>query len=131
MSNEFKVWEEWFKQADYDLDTAQTMLDSRRYHYAIFMAHLAVEKSLKGRISRSGQVHPPKTHDLHYLCSLLKIPVPEAHQEFIDGLNDLSVPIRYPENLESLLSQFGPEQCGQVLTAARSFVQWIKQNEYP
>ncbi len=39
---------EWLTQADYDLDTAQDMLDKGRNFYAVFMAHLAIEKALKG-----------------------------------------------------------------------------------
>lgn len=39
--------EEWFKQADYDLGTAEAMFRSRRYIYSIFMCHLCLEKALK------------------------------------------------------------------------------------
>lgn len=56
--------EEWFFQADYDLDTARYMLDGGRRFYAVFMAHLAVEKALRGVYQHRLKVAPPKTHDL-------------------------------------------------------------------
>ena len=40
--------QEWQRQADYDMDTAEYMYAGGRYVYAVFMCHLAVEKTLKG-----------------------------------------------------------------------------------
>ena len=43
-----KTSQEWLKQADYDMKTAEIMFDNKRYFYAVFMCHLSVEKALKG-----------------------------------------------------------------------------------
>ncbi|MDO9528114.1 MAG: HEPN domain-containing protein [Syntrophales bacterium] len=40
--------QEWLRQADYDMDTAEYMLSGGRYFYAVFMCHLSIEKALKG-----------------------------------------------------------------------------------
>jgi hypothetical protein len=37
-------YEEWFFQSDYDLETAQHMIQSGRNVYCIFMCHLSLEK---------------------------------------------------------------------------------------
>lgn len=37
-----KAKEEWQRQADYDIETAQAMLDSGRYIYTVFMCHLSI-----------------------------------------------------------------------------------------
>ena len=60
-------YEEWLKQADYDMDTADAMFRSGRYFYAVFMCHLSIEKSLKGLYSKELAEVPPKTHNLLYL----------------------------------------------------------------
>jgi len=39
--------QEWLKQADYDMETAEIMFDNKRHIYAVFMCHLAIEKILK------------------------------------------------------------------------------------
>jgi HEPN domain-containing protein len=44
----FKPPVEWFKQADYDLETAEAMFITGRYIYTVFMCHLSIEKELKG-----------------------------------------------------------------------------------
>jgi HEPN domain-containing protein len=36
--------QEWLRQADYDMDTAEYMYAGGRYLYTIFMCHLALEK---------------------------------------------------------------------------------------
>lgn len=40
--------DEWLRQAEYDMETAEFMLNGGRYFYAVFMCHLAIEKALKG-----------------------------------------------------------------------------------
>ena len=40
--------QEWIRQADYDIDTAEFMFNGGRYFYAVFMCHLSIEKALKG-----------------------------------------------------------------------------------
>jgi len=41
--------QEWLKQADYDMDTAEFMFAGGRYFYAVFMCHLSIEKASKGK----------------------------------------------------------------------------------
>lgn len=53
--------QQWFDQSDYDLDTVAYMLDGRRFFYAVFMMHLAVEKALKGGCQLRSNNPPPPT----------------------------------------------------------------------
>ncbi len=67
MSNEkikFKLPEEWMRQAEYDIATAEVMLDAGRYIYAIFMTHLSLEKALKAFYTLVLEKEPPRTHNL-------------------------------------------------------------------
>lgn len=45
--------EEWPRQADYDMDTADFMFSGGRYFYAVFMCHLSLEKALKGSTEKN------------------------------------------------------------------------------
>jgi len=56
---------EWFRQSDYDIATAQALTDSGRYIYAVFMCHLSIEKALKGHYYKKFGEQAPKTHNLH------------------------------------------------------------------
>lgn len=57
---------EWFFQADYDMDTAESNFKSERYIYAIFMCHLSIEKAIKGLYFKKNQKEPPKHTALHF-----------------------------------------------------------------
>jgi HEPN domain-containing protein len=49
--------EEWLRQADYDMDTADYMFSGGRYFYAVFMCHLTSVRVLVEQIqliSRKG-----------------------------------------------------------------------------
>ena len=65
---------EWLSQSEYDLDTAQAMLDSGRYIYAVFMCHLAVEKALKALVVKRTENAPPRTHNLKFSWSDWRVP---------------------------------------------------------
>lgn len=61
-----KPAEEWLRQADYNMETAQAMFDAGRYLYVIFMCHLSLEKALKGMYTKILNETPPKIHNLNY-----------------------------------------------------------------
>ena len=91
--------EEWIRQAEYDMDTAELMFSGGRYLYAVFMCHLSIEKALKGLYYRRlGQV-PPKVHNLVYLLNKIGAKPPCPIARFMVKLNEASVATRYPENL--------------------------------
>jgi HEPN domain-containing protein len=129
MSTSYKLPEEWFKQADYDLGTAKSMLRSRRYIYTVFMCHLAIEKALKGIFAKKFRENPSKTHNLNYLFEEINLEIPEKFQDFIDNLNNLSVPTRYPDKLERLLQDFKKGVTKKTYNQTKELLQWLKKVE--
>jgi Uncharacterized conserved protein related to C-terminal domain of eukaryotic chaperone, SACSIN len=63
--------DEWFKQADYDIRTAEYLFKGRRYVYTVFMCHLSIEKALKGLYQKHLNEIPPKVHNLIFLIEKL------------------------------------------------------------
>ena len=43
-----KSVEEWVRQSDYDIETAEAMFKTERHIYCVFMCHLSLGKMLKG-----------------------------------------------------------------------------------
>jgi HEPN domain-containing protein len=118
-------WEEWFGQAEYDFGTAQAMVRARRYIYSIFMCHLCLEKILKGLLSKRDIV-PPKSHDLVYLLGMISRHIPEKHAEFLEMLNDVSVPTRYPEELSKLLTQYPRKRAVEIVQKTWEAKEWLQ-----
>lgn len=98
--------EEWLKQADYDLDTADYMFEGGRYFYTVFMCHLSIEKALKGLYQKRLNEMPPKTHNLVYLINKVGIKPPEDIGRFLVKLNQASVVTRYPEEPAKLQKEY-------------------------
>lgn len=122
-----KPYIEWFKQAEYDLETAEALFSSGKFIYTIFMCHLSIEKALKGLYSKNFQKSPPKTHNLNYLYELIQLNLEEDLQEFIDILNDLSVPTRYPDELERLLKDYDRNNTQNILERTKVLLSCLKK----
>jgi len=122
-----KAPEEWFRQAKYDYDTARAMFDAGRYIYTVFMCHLTIEKALKGVYAKGIQKNPPKTHDLTYLCKIIDLNPPDELQKFVDNLNDLSVPTRYPDEIQKLVKQYSKKKTADILESTRKGLLWLKE----
>ena len=118
--------EEWFRQADYDMDTAELMLNGKKYLYAVFMCHLALEKALKGIYSQRLRDLPPKTHNLIYLVEKTKLELPDDLYDFVFTINRVSVPARYPDNLERILQDYDMERTGEILHKGKVILKWLK-----
>ncbi len=129
MKKEFKASEEWFKQAAYDLETAEIMLKAGRYIYAVFMCHLSIEKALKGLYVKKFKKDPPKIHNLNYFCEKIGLDLPEEVQNFIDKLNNLSVPTRYPDEIEKLLRDYKKEPTEKVFSKTKELFLWLKKQK--
>ena len=118
--------EEWLKQADYDMDTADAMHGSGRYFYAVFMCHLSIEKALKGLYYKALDEVPPKTHNLLYLLNKIgKKPELEL-EKFIIKLNTASVATRYPDDLAKIQAAYTEEVTKDMIVKSKDLLKWIK-----
>lgn len=59
-----KVVDYWKDLSSYDLKTAESMLETKRYPYCLFMCHLATEKLLKAIVVKDTRKHAPHSHHL-------------------------------------------------------------------
>ena len=121
----------WLKLADYDIETARAMLDSRRFLYVGFMCHQTIEKALKAVISRDckeGEV-PPKIHDLSKLALRAKLfdLMTEEQQNFTEDLNPLNIEARYPEYKDEIAADLTRENCGDLIVETEELLRWIKK----
>lgn len=125
--DKIKSSQEWSRQAEYDMETARAMLDSGRYIYCVFMCHLSIEKSLKALYAKKLGKNPSKTHSLVYLAQSIQLDLPEQTKEFLEILDDVSVPTRYPEELEKLIKEYSKDRTKNILDNSRKALRWLKQ----
>ncbi|MGV8122514.1 MAG: HEPN domain-containing protein [Candidatus Xenobiia bacterium LiM19] len=118
--------EEWLKQADYDMDTADIMHNNKRHYYAVFMCHLSIEKALKGLFQQKTSTLPPKGHNLISLLQKSGVVYDEKTGVFLTMLNEVDVKTRYPDNLDRLIEQYPEKNVAEVLNKAKEALEWIK-----
>lgn len=119
--------EEWIRQAEYDMNTAEFMLTGGRYLYAVFMCHLSLEKALKGLYHRRLKEIPPKVHNLVYLLKKIGLKPPEPLGKFIVRLNEASVATRYPESLSKLQEEYTESVAKDIMARSKEVLAWIKK----
>lgn len=121
-----KKAEEWLRQSDYDIDTANYMFQGGRYFYAVFMCHLAIEKALKGLYFEKRHEIPPKTHNLYYLLNQIEIEPYEDMGKWIIRLNEANIATRYPDELNKLQQIYTESVVKSILTGSQEVIRWIK-----
>jgi HEPN domain-containing protein len=87
----------WLESAKYDLGVANAMFKARKYPYALFMGHLALEKLLKALAVKQTKVHAPFSHSLPYLAERSGINVPERIQVKLREFMEFHFEARYPD----------------------------------
>jgi HEPN domain-containing protein len=120
-----KDTQNWLALADYDLETARLMLASGRYLYVIFLCHLALEKSLKAHVSEATKAFPPKTHDLIALIKFSGLSLPQDDLEFVGKVNAVSIPTRYPDDLQRTIRAYPEPVARAYLEKTEAVIQWL------
>ncbi|RLB12400.1 MAG: DNA-binding protein [Deltaproteobacteria bacterium] len=118
--------EEWMRQAEYDLDTANYMFGGGRFFYTVFMCHLSIEKALKGIYQKRFNKIPPKTHNLLYLVEKVGLILPNDLYDFVFMLNRVSIPTRYPDDLQKMIRTYTKEKTKGILENSKELLKWLR-----
>lgn len=120
----------WIELSEYDLETAEAMLKSKRYLYVGFMAHQAIEKIFKAYFVKiHGGDTPPYSHSLSYIAKKAEIydHFSEKQKDFIDMLEPMNIECRYPVHKDELMKSLTEERCKEILDNTKGLQIWIKQ----
>ena len=119
----------WIDISDYDLETAEAMLETGRLLYVGFMCHQAVEKILKGYYELKKNEELPYIHNLVYLSELTEVytSLNEKQKDFLSKLQPLNIRARYPTYREKLFKELSPEICKEIITETKEFIKWVKK----
>jgi len=119
----------WIDLSDYDLETAEAMLQSKRYLYVGFMCHQAIEKAFKAYYTKLKSETAPYTHSLSYLAKQGDFyeNFSESQKEFIDQIEPLNIEARYPSHKERLLKSLTDEKCLDIIQSTKEIQIWIKE----
>ena len=120
----------WFESAEYDLQTAKAMLETKRFLYVGFMCHQTIEKSLKGIfVSRNPDAELPYIHKLLRLANLSDVydEMSSTQKDLLDVLSPLNIEARYPLHKELLLQSLNHERCETMISETEALYEWLKR----
>ncbi|NTU65535.1 MAG: HEPN domain-containing protein [Chloroflexi bacterium] len=112
----------WRDGAGEDWAVAQDLMAQGRVRYALFFAHLALEKALKAHVCRQTNDLAPRMHNL---IRLAEIGVVRASQDFEDVLaemNAFNLEGRYPD---MLMPPPSLAEARDYLIRAEEVLQWL------
>jgi HEPN domain-containing protein len=73
--NKQELIDYWYTGASHDLNAMDNLFSAGNYDWALFIAHIVIEKNLKARwVFDHGPSVPPKTHGLDRLARETKYP---------------------------------------------------------
>ena len=119
----------WVELSEYDMQTAEAMLESKRFLYVGFMAHQSIEKILKAYLIHQGCETVPYSHSLSLLAKKSEIyqEFSEQQKNFMDLLEPLNIEARYPTHKQQLLGSLTPARCSDILDNARELQKWLNK----
>ena len=125
--NKEKTISYWLESAKYDLDTAVSLFLVKKYPYALFFGHLAIEKLLKALVVKETKKHAPYTHSLPLLASKLTLKVPENIEKKLAGFMEFYIEARYPEEQKEFYKKCTKSFTEQNLKELRKVFRWLKE----
>lgn len=125
MSDKVKYW---LELSDYDYETAEAMLKSKRFLYVGFMCHQTIEKIFKAYFTKIKNETAPYSHSLSYLAKKgdFYSEFSEEQKDFIDQIEPLNIEARYPFHKERLLKSLNETKCHEILSETKKICEWIK-----
>jgi HEPN domain-containing protein len=119
----------WIEISEYDLETAKSLIQVKRYLYVGFMCHQSIEKILKGYYFKALQKTPPYSHNLSTLAeeSGIYAEMSDEYKDFLDFLTPLNVKARYPAYKKKVLEILDENRCKEILIKTEELHLWIKK----
>jgi len=122
-----KTVQYWFEGAEYDMGVADAMFKTKKYPYALFMGHLALEKLLKALIVKTTRKHAPYTHSLSLLASKLDIDIPQKTVKRLARFMEFHFEARYPNEQKEFYKKCTKEFANKKLQEIKEVFTWLKE----
>lgn len=118
----------WLERSEYDIQTAEAMLQAGRCIYAVFMSQQAIEKCFKALMaSRESDILP--VHNLRRLAELSDAAreLNEDQLMKLDFLSQYYINARYKEDIGELSRGITEEFSKSIIQFSKEMIQWIEK----
>lgn len=120
-----KEIQRWLEQAIEELETAEILLNSKKYFACAFWCQQSLEKFLKALYMHQKKESIGTTHSLTYLARQLN--VPEKYNSFLRNLTKEYFFSRYPDATnDTPYKTYSKSEVEEYLTKTKEVSEWIK-----
>ena len=93
----------WKTTAAMDWKRVNLLFKNRDYVYALFLAHLTLEKLVKGHWVKDNKAnYPPKIHNLNKIIAQTKLDLSEDEKNFCADMNKFQIEGHYPDYVSNI-----------------------------
>jgi HEPN domain-containing protein len=115
----------WTESAAYDVETGKSLLEAKKFPYALFFAHLAIEKLLKAIVVEKTGEHAPYTHSLILLANKAQIDISEKMYEHLAEFMEFHIEARYPDEKKSFYDTCTEDFTRQKFSEFEEIYSWL------
>ena len=120
--------EYWLKSAKKDYNTMMNLLDSKDYHWALFMGHIVIEKIIKAIFIHNNEENiPPRIHNLILLSEKAKLYPNDSQKDLLDLITTFNINTRYPDYKGEFYKKCDEEFTRKNIERIEDLRKWLLQ----
>lgn len=120
----------WLDAAEYDLLSAESMFETGRYTYVVFMCQQSLEKLIKGLYNFYIDDNIPRVHNVSFIFAKvadnINIEADDFKYELFDKLSSYYLQGRYPSFKEKVSQMVDKNEANKVLEQTKEVFLWLK-----
>ena len=117
----------WVESSDEDFETMNTLYDSRRFSWSLFVGHLMIEKLLKAYFVKLNSDYPPFIHNLWRLAEKCKLEENEHLKTFLITVTAFNINARYDDYKQSFQKKCTEEFTNTWINQIKINRLWLKE----
>jgi len=122
-----KTVDYWVESSVYDFETGKNLLESKKFPYALFFAHLAIEKILKAIVVKNTGEHAPYTHSLVLLAKNANIDINDQMLDQLAEYMEFHIEARYPDEKKDFYKKCSEEFTTNKIDEMDRVYKWLKK----
>jgi HEPN domain-containing protein len=123
--NRAKLVNYWLKTAGEDSKVVGHLFEKGDYTWALFVAHLVLEKVLKGYYVMMVGTQAPYSHSLRYLAQQASLELNEEQKELLGTVTRFDIEARYPSGKSDFYKLCTRDYTEGYLKRIKEFYQWM------
>ena len=123
---ESEMVKHWIAGAKDDLETAECLFSSKRYHHCLFFCHLFIEKTIKALIVKRTKQQAPYGHNLLRLAESTGVKFSDEQLDFLAEITSFNIEARYNDYKRLFYKKATRAYTQGYLRKTREMYLWLK-----